>query len=106
MPYSLNDTINNLCINDLKDNFSNRDEFRLDDIILFYTLKDSDIKKSTIQWRVSRLLKLGIIQRTGRGKYALGSFQKFTPYPTSNIKKVHQIIMQRCFNVKYCIWST
>lgn len=56
MPYSLNDTINNLFINDLKDNFSNRDEFRLDDIILFYTLKDSEIKKSTIQWRVSRLL--------------------------------------------------
>lgn len=40
------------------------------------------------------------------GKYALGNIQKFTPYPTPNIKKVHQIIMQRCFNVKYCIWST
>lgn len=106
MPYSLKDTINNLFINDLKNNFFNRDEFRLDDIILFYTLKDSVIKKSTIQWRVSRLLKLGIIQRTGRGKYALGNFQKFSPYPTSNIKKVHQIIMERCFNVKHCIWST
>ena len=96
MPYSLKDTINNLSINDLKNNFFNRDEFHLDDIILFYTLKDSEIKKSTIQWRVSRLLKLGIIQRTGRGKYALGNFQKFTPYPTPNIKKVHQIIMQKC----------
>jgi predicted transcriptional regulator len=93
-------------INDLKDKFSNHKEFRLDDIILFYTSIDSDLKKSTIQWRVSRLLKLGIIQRTGRGKYAFGNLQKFSPYPTSNIKKVHQIIMQRCFNVKYCIWST
>lgn len=62
MPYSLKNTINNLYINDLKYNFSNRDEFRLEDIILFYTSKNSDSKKSTIQWRVSRLLKLGIIK--------------------------------------------
>lgn len=46
MPYFLKDTIKNLNINDLIDMFSNRNEFHLEDIILFYTLKDSHIKKA------------------------------------------------------------
>ena len=76
MPYSLNDTINNLFINDLKGNFSNRDEFHLDDIILCYTLKDSEIKKSTIQWRGSKPKPSGLVIVTPRLP-ALILFSKF-----------------------------
>ncbi len=106
MPYSLNDTIKNLYINDLTDKFSNSYEFRLEDIILFYTLKDSEIKKATIQWRVTRLLELGVIQRIGRGKYAIGKYQKFMPYSTSQIKKIYHLLISEFPEVKFCLWST
>ena len=106
MPYSLNDTFNNLNINDLIDKFFNRNEFRLEDIILFYTSKDSDIKKITIQWRVTRLLELGVIQRIGRGKYAMGKYQKFIPYPTLQTKKIHRLLISEFPEAKFCLWST
>ena len=88
MPYLLEDTINNLSINTLKENFSDRNQFDLKEILDFYRLKDPLVKKTTVQWRVTRLLELGIIQRIGRGKYRAGNYRKFEPYSTNQRKLI------------------
>ncbi|MBB4804796.1 hypothetical protein HNP38_000068 [Chryseobacterium defluvii] len=106
MPYSLNETIKNLNISDFKDNFIKYPEFSLSDILKFYQLQTPAIKKSTVQWRVTRLLELGVIQRIGRGKYTIGNYRKFIPYPTSQIKKAHHHLISKFPDSKYCVWST
>lgn len=106
MPYSLKDTINNLSINTLKERFSKNSQFSLKEILDFYRLKEPIIKKTTVQWRVTKLLELGIIQRIGRGKYTMGNYQKFEPYSTKQIKKIHNHLISKFPDSKYCIWST
>jgi len=106
MPYLLEDTINNLSINTLKENFSDRNQFDLKEILDFYRLKDPLVKKTTVQWRVTRLLELGIIQRIGRGKYRAGNYRKFEPYSTNQIKKAHNHLIRKFPDSHYCFWST
>lgn len=106
MPYSIEHTNNNLSINDLKEKFSDYNQFSLKDILEFYRLKDPLIKKTTVQWRVTRLLELEIMQRIGRGKYTIGNYRKFIPYPTSQIEKANHHLINKFPDSKYCIWST
>lgn len=106
MPYSLKDTINNLSINALKEKFSDYKQCSLKEILDFYRLKEPLIKKTTVQWRVTRLLELGIIQRIGRGKYKVGKYKKFEPYSTKQIMKAHHYLTTQFPDAKYCIWST
>lgn len=106
MPCSLNATIDNLSINKLKEKFSDCDQFSLKDILDFYRLKEPLAKKETVQWRITRLLGLGIIQRIGRGKYTVGKYKKFEPYSTKQIMKAHHYLTSKFPDSKYCVWST
>lgn len=106
MPYSLKDTINNLSVNSLKEKFSDYKQFSLKEILDFYRVKEPLVKKTTVQWRVTKLLELGIIQRIGRGKYTMGNYRKFKPYSTRQIKKTHHNLISGFPDAKYCLWST
>lgn len=69
-------------------------------------MKESLIKKTTVQWRVTRLLELGIIQRIARGRYSIGEQTVFRPYLTPQINKIYNHLVTEFSNNKYCIWST
>ena len=69
-------------------------------------IRETNIKKTTVQWRVKRLLEKGIIQRIGRGVYRMGLHKNFEPYLTASMRKIYALLRRNLDVIRYCMWST
>lgn len=106
MSSSIKTTIKKLLVNELHDNFSKSRNFTLKEIIEFYREYDSSINKTTVQWRVDRLIDLSFIQRIGRGVYKIGMQLDFLPRSTTDVREVTHVMYTKFPFVDFCVWST
>ncbi|MDZ7772227.1 MAG: DUF6577 family protein [Balneolaceae bacterium] len=95
-----------LHIGDLQEYFSNDEILKTKDIADFYRKYDEDLKNSTINWRVYKLVKNGALQRIGRGVFKLGQEQQFKPQITKELKSLNKRLNDNYRYLQICIWNT
>jgi len=95
-----------LHIESFKKHFESIDTISIKTIFDFYESKDSLVKKSTVNWRIHKLVEKGIIQRVGRGKYRLGEQKEFHPKVNQSIKSLYTILKNEYPYLDIVIWTT
>jgi hypothetical protein len=93
-----------LYIEELKNVFGDKDSFQIDELHSFYLRYKDSVPKSTVYWRINSLVKLGVIQRIGRGTYKCGLGNTFVPEITMKIFKTNSFMGSSFPYLKYCIW--
>lgn len=78
----------------------------VNDIVHFYQKADESIKKTTINWRIYKLVEEGVIQRTGRGKYKLGKQKEFNPIVSKVNEQLYSTLKEEYPFLDISIWNT
>ena len=99
-------TTNTLNIDKLKIAFLPDKSFEINDIASFYKKLNPMIKKSTINWRVYSLVKMGLLNRVGRGKFIIGERKCYTPAVSSKLKLMYSKIKKEFPYLNFCLWDT
>ena len=94
-----------LHIDELEKFFGNKESFRVEELHSFYMEYNNLVPISTVYWRINSLVKLGVIQRIGRGTYKLGSENTFQPEIYMKLFKINSFMSSNFPYLKYCIWS-
>jgi hypothetical protein len=90
----------------LKETFKDRESLDTDDITLFYKSLYPTIKDTTINWRIYSLVQGGILTRTGRGKFIIGSGSVYRPGISKKIISLHSKVKKKFPFLQTCFWST
>ena len=77
-----------------------------DDLYRFYQSEEPDVKKSTVNWRIYQLVRQGMLQRIGKGKFVIGRSIHYLPEISNKEIKINRIIKKEFPFVKYCIWNS
>ncbi|MCF6347354.1 MAG: hypothetical protein L3J20_03535 [Flavobacteriaceae bacterium] len=64
------------------------------------------IKKTTISWRIYKLIEQGVLQRIGRGKYKIGKQKEFVPEPSKGIESLFLKLKKEYPFLDISIWTT
>jgi hypothetical protein len=95
-----------LNIDKLKQAFTAAGVITTSDIVHFYKTFEPAILKSTVNWRVHVLVNRNILERTGKGKFRLGSGTTFIPDLNTKHFKVSASIKTKFPFTNYCIWDS
>ena len=63
-------------------------------------------KTTTVNWRIYKLVQLGVLNRIGRGKFVIGEGKLYMPEISSKIKSIHAKLIKEFPYLKICIWNT
>ena len=98
--------MNNKLNDILKKHFSSQDTFNVADIFRFYSERNPDVLRTTVNWRIYALERAGIIQRVGRGIYRLGKANPFQAnLLSSQIKTIARNIKKDFPYINFCVWE-
>lgn len=61
--------------------------------------------KATVNWRIYELVKKGILERVGKGKFMWGSETKFQPTVSIQLKQLNHKIKAKFPFISYCLWD-
>ncbi|MDR3611873.1 MAG: hypothetical protein P4L27_14985 [Ignavibacteriaceae bacterium] len=95
-----------LNIEKLKECFANQPIFETKDLIEFYRKLEPDIKATSINWRVYRLVNIGTISRIGKGKFTIKKVKFYLPEISSRIKNIHAKLKKKFPHLRVCLWNT
>ncbi len=98
-----NDTLK---IEELQNRFKNESAFGNQDIAQFYKQFETDVKPTTVNWRVFTLVQLGVLQRIGRGRFMLGEGKNYLPQISSGMKSIYKKVRREFPFLNICIWNT
>jgi hypothetical protein len=73
---------------------------------LFYKDLEPDVKYNTVNWRVYALVQSGVLARTGKGKFVLGTSRTFIPKLSPTLKNFYSDIQRQFPYIQICVWST
>lgn len=59
-----------------------------------------------MNWRVYSLVKMGLLNRIGRGKFIIGEGKKFIPEISPKLKAIQRKLKKEFPFLKICIWNT
>lgn len=90
----------------LKAFFKDRQPFTVEDIRAFYQKLGDEINRSTLDWRIHQLRKLGILHKEGRGIYTFQPGQVFSPSIDRKLKLLHNKIKNEFPFLTTCVWDT
>jgi hypothetical protein len=91
-------------IQELKKQFSKNVVFTTSEMVAFYSRFESDIPRSTVNWRVYQLVQHGVLERIGKGKFRLGRSKMYSPEISTKIFRLNKSIKKRFPFITYCIW--
>ncbi|MCD6178652.1 MAG: hypothetical protein J7K39_01995 [Bacteroidales bacterium] len=91
-------------IEEFKNVFENSIFFHVSDIYAFYQSFDAKIPRTTVNWRINTLVKIGVIQRVGRGKYKLGTGNIFSPQISSKAIRLNNLMKANFPYLNFLIW--
>ena len=94
-----------LDINDLKQYFENKEVISFQDVGNYYRTNEPEISYSTINWRIYKLVQLGVLQRIGKGSYRLGKATIFIPPINNKMQKIELFLQKKFPFVQYCQWD-
>lgn len=97
--------ISDLQIEALKEKFAVNIEFTTADILAFYQEFQPKVPKSTVNWRVYELVKTGVLERAGRGRFIRGTGPRFYPPIRLQLKKLSEKIKTKFPYIQYCLWE-
>lgn len=90
----------------LKQHFAKADSISIDQIYKFYNAGKSVIPKSTLRWRIYKLLNEGVLKRIGRGRYEFGTEVIYQPDTPKSVKSIYDKIKQNFPYANICGWHT
>jgi len=91
--------------NNFVQHFKNRKSFTNEEIFSYFREIEHGIKRSTVNWRIYSLISQGILVRTARGIYELGSEKKFIHQILGKQKQISSEIKKNFPLVSYCLWN-
>ncbi len=69
-------------------------------------MKEPELKKTTINWRIYNLVQEGELTRIGRGKFTIGTGKTYYPELTNKQKSIFKKLASEFPFISICIWST
>ena len=96
---------NGLDTYDLKQYFENKELITFQDIENYYHISEPATPYSTINWRIYKLVRLGVLQRTGKGSYQLGKTTVFVSPINNKMQKIGAFLQKRFPFTQYCQWD-
>lgn len=99
-------TDDKLKIEKLEIRFKGESLFENQEIADFYKQFEKDVKPTTVNWRIYELVKTGVLQRVGRGKFTLGEGENYFPQISSKTKSVYKKVKKEFPYLNICIWNT
>ena len=69
-------------------------------------MKEPELKKTTINWRIYSLVQEGVLSRIGRGKFIIGAEKIYYPGLISQQKSIFKKLVSEFPFLSICIWST
>lgn len=92
-------------INSIKEHFADHETFSTNDIFQFYKIKEPQIPRATVNWRIYNLVHSGQLQRVGRGIYKIGKSTTFKPMLSNKTKKVANQVKKNFPYINFCVWE-
>jgi predicted transcriptional regulator len=90
----------------MKRHFKSKTVFETQDIAAFYKQSEKDIKPTTVNWRVYTLVQSGVLQRIGKGKFALGEGKNYVPEISVETKDIFKKLKAEFPFANLCVWNT
>jgi len=72
----------------------------------FYRSLEPEVKKTTVNWRIYKLVQEGILNRVGRGKFSLGKGDVYIPEISNKLSSVYKKMKSGFPFLTVCLWST
>jgi len=94
-----------LDINDFDQYFENKEIIPFQDIENYYSTNEPEIPYTTINWRIYKLVQLGVLQRVGKGLYQPGKTKKFISPTNSKMQKIETFLQKRFPFAQHCQWD-
>jgi len=85
--------------------FENKKIITFQDIKNYYYASEPTVPYTTINWRIHKLVKLGILQRTGKGLYQLGKANVYIPPINNKMQKIELFLRKKFPFAQYCQWD-
>lgn len=95
-----------LHIKELRNAFVHEQSISVHDLIQFFQRFEEKVKRSTVDWRIYELTKLGILHRIGRGSYSLSETYYFKPEVSRSLKLLFGIVKNQFPYLNICVWNT
>lgn len=95
-----------LHIKELKNAFVHEQSISVHDLIQFFQRFEEKVKRSTVDWRIYELTKLGVLHRIGRGTYSLSETYYFKPEVSRSLKLLFGIVKNQFPYLNICVWNT
>jgi len=92
-------------IQNIEQYFENKETITFQDVENYYRTNEPEILYTTINWRIYKLVQLGVLQRIGKGLYQLGKTTIFIPPINSKMQKIETFLQKRFPFVQYCQWD-
>lgn len=92
----------------MKNAFKGNQKITVQNIIEFYERFEKTIKRSTVDWRIYKLVEKGILYRTKRGVYSLSKkdAKEFIPEINRSLKYLSGKVIKEFPFIETCLWST
>lgn len=78
----------------------------MSDISEFYLRMEPHTNTTTVNWRIYDLVRTGVLNRIGRGKFVIGERRLYRPEISAKIKTIHSKLIKEFPYLKICIWNT
>jgi len=96
---------NKLDTYNFKQYFENKETITIRNIENYYRISEPTIPYTTINWRIYKLVRLGLLQRIGKGLYQLGKATIFVPPINNKMRKIETFLQKRFPFAQYCQWD-
>ncbi len=95
-----------LHIKELKNAFVHDQRISVHNLIQFFQRFEEQVNRTTVDWRIYELTKLGILHRIGRGCYSLSETYYFKPEVSRSLKHLFGIVKNQFPYLNICVWNT
>lgn len=92
-------------IQKLKHYFAQKELITTSDVVDFFSLNQPGIPRATVNWRVYELVRTGVLERIGRGRFRLGKTSSYRPDLSQHLGSIYKQIQEKLPYGKTCIWS-
>lgn len=94
-----------LRIQELKQQFTQNALIKTSEVVDFYKKYEPEIPRATVNWRVYELVKQGVLERIGKGRFKIGKLKLYQPEITTKLFKINKSIRTNFPFITYCLWQ-
>ena len=80
--------------------------FKTSDIAAWFRKSEPNLKDSTINWRVYKLVKDGVITRVSKGVFKIGEKRSYRPIVDARLQKLAKTICKQFPFAEFCLWDS